>query len=314
VNISPKQTSFLFPGQGAQKLGMGHQLAERFAVAAKTFSDADEILQIPLSKIAWFGPEEELNDTLNTQPALFVHSIAALRVFQERYPSFKPAYVAGHSLGELTALVAAEAISFTDGLNLVRRRGELMKQAGEITPGGMAAILGLDIPTLEEICEIASTEEEHVQVANDNCPGQVVISGDIPALDRVFPLAQEVGAKRVVRLEVSIAAHSHRMKNAQDDFSKAISATTLSTPSINIIGNVNAAPLRSSADIELDLEAQLTSRVRWTESMQYLLEHKITHFIEMGPGEVLSGLLKRIDRKTIRFSLGEPEDFEKLEI
>ena len=304
--------AFFFPGQGSQSLGMGRALAETYEPARRIFQRADEILGFPLSRLMWEGPEEDLNDTVNTQPALFVHSIAALETLSAIRPGLQPDSVSGHSLGELTALVAAGALSFEDGLRLVRRRGELMKRAGERAPGGMAAILGLDIPALEAICADASAEGEPVQVANDNCPGQVVISGAKPALQRAMEAARAAGARRVVPLAVSIAAHSPLMASAQEEFRAALHATPIAAPKIPVWGNVSAAPLRSPEEILADLDAQLVSRVRWTETMQKMLEEGITHFVEIGNGAVLLGLLKRLDRSAKRFPLGEPKDFASL--
>ena len=312
--MKPKTTAFLFPGQGSQSVGMGQALAQQYPIARETFQQADEILGIPLTQLAWEGPEEKLNDTINTQPALMVHSIAALRVLEQQFPEFTPAFVAGHSMGELSALVAAKILPFEAALKLARRRGELMKQAGEISPGGMAAILGLDIPTLDEICALASDENEIVQVANDNCPGQVVISGAKPALERAMSLASEAGAKRVVPLAISIAAHSPLMTHAQEGFNQAVEAAPIQTATIPLIGNVTAKPLRGEAEIRADLQAQLRSRVRWTETIQFLQAQGIDTFVEIGNGEVLCGLVKRIDRQTQRFTLGSPEDFESLNL
>lgn len=312
--MQSEKTALLFPGQGSQSVGMGQELAQQFTVAKETFEQADEILGFPLSKLAWEGPAEELNDTINTQPALMVHSIAALRVFQRNFPEFKPAFVAGHSMGELSALVAAEILPFEEALRLARRRGELMKNADVIAPGGMAAILGLDIPTLDEICAQSSTENKIVQVANDNCPGQVVISGNKNALERAMQSSSEAGAKRVVSLPISIAAHSPLMAHAQADFNEAVNTAPIGKPTIPLIGNVTAQPLTTADQIRADLQAQLRSRVRWTESIQYLRAQGIENFIEIGSGEVLCGLVKRIDRKTKRIALGKPEDFEKLAI
>lgn len=306
----PAQSSaaYLFPGQGSQSVGMGKSLAETYPTAAQVFSAADAQLGFSLSSLAWRGPDTELNDTVNTQPALFVHSIAALRVYEELNPDVNPAYVAGHSMGELSALVAARALQFEDGLTLVRIRGELMKQAGDQNPGGMAAVLGLDIPALDEICAQASASDEIVQVANDNCPGQCVISGSIPALERAMDLAKEGGARRVVPLAVSIAAHSPLMAAAQDEFTKAVLEAPIADPSIPVVGNVNAAPMTTTGEIRADLVAQLRSRVRWTESIQLMQAQGIETVIEIGNGEVLSGLAKRIDRGLTRQHFGAPED------
>ena len=310
--MDAKTTAFLFPGQGSQTVGMGQALAKAYPIAQETFEEADSILGFPLSKLCWDGPKETLDDTINTQPAIFVHSVASLRVLQDQLPTFRSPFVAGHSLGELSALVAAEALPFRQALKLVRRRGELMKAAGENSPGGMAAILGLDISTVDKICTQSSMRPEIVQVANDNCPGQVVISGTIPALERAIASAQESGAKRVVRLAVSIAAHSPLMSHAQTDFNNAVAAAPIRQAKIEIIGNVNALPLSNADEIRADLQAQLNARVRWTESIQYMLGQGITTFIEVGNGNVLTSLVKRINRKTIRHTLGTPEDVEKI--
>jgi len=310
--LNPKKTAFVFPGQGSQSVGMGESLALRFRLARETFQQADEWLGFSLSRLAWQGPQDELNDTLNTQPALLVHSVAALRALEEVLPGFQPAFVAGHSMGELSALVAAGALSYRQTLSLVRRRGELMKWAGEISPGGMAAIMGLDISILERLCAQASSGDEVVQVANDNCPGQVVISGSKAALERALELAREAGARRVIPLNVSIAAHSPLMQPAQNDFNLAIAQATIADPLIPIVGNVNATPLTTAAEIRADLQAQLTSRVRWTESVQYMISQGIDTFVEVGNGTVLSGLIKRIHAEVRTLPLGNPEDFEKL--
>ena len=305
--------AYVFPGQGSQIVGMGKELCLSFTVAAEIFKQADDLLGFSLSKIAWEGPEERLNDTINTQPALFTHSIAVHQVIRSIYPDLQPAYVSGHSMGELSALVASGALSFLDGLKLVRIRGELMKNAGEKAPGGMAAVLGMEITQLEQLCSEASQGSEIVQVANDNCPGQVVISGSNIALDRVQPLLEAAGAKRVIRLAVSIAAHSPYMATVQADFNKTVASTPIASPLIPIIGNVTAKPLVEAGDIRQDLQNQLTHRVRWTESVQFLISHGISLFIELGSGSVLSGLVKRIDRKAVSFSLGSPDDFHHLQ-
>lgn len=302
----------MFPGQGSQAIGMGQELAAEFPLAAEIFEQADQKLGFPLSHIAWNGPQSQLDDTEITQPALLVHSIAALHVLQNMHPEIQPYAVAGHSMGELSALVAAGSLGFSEGLQLVRKRGELMKAAGEKSPGGMAAVLGLDIETLDHICASASQGAEIVQIANDNCPGQVVISGSDQALERAMQSAEEAGARRVIRLAVSIAAHSPLMEYAQDKFSSAVDAAQLSDPATPIIGNVNARPLRDVNQIQQDLRAQLNSRVQWTGSIRYLLSEGVATFIEIGSNSVLTGLLKRIDRSARGISLGSPQDFEKI--
>lgn len=319
----PASTAFVFPGQGSQKLGMGRELAAAYHAAKRVFEQADALLEAPLSRVCWEGPEEELNDTVNTQPALLVHSVAALTVFEDLFGQEfgeaklqatnrpKVAFVAGHSLGELSALVAAGALDFAGALRLVRRRGELMKSAGEQNPGGMAAILGLDIPTLDEICARASTGGEFVQVANDNCPGQVVISGHAEAVDRAMAAAKEAGAKRALPLAVSIAAHSPLMAPAQDEFAQAIAASAIVDPHIPIVGNVTAEPMANAEDIRADLQGQLTARVRWTESVLAMAAAGGRTFIELGSGNVLTRLLRRIDPELEGVALGAPGDFEK---
>jgi [acyl-carrier-protein] S-malonyltransferase len=305
-------TAFIFPGQGSQVVGMGHELAEDYPAARQVFTRADEIMGFALSRLAWEGPEAELNDTLNTQPALLVHSVAVLAVLQERFPGFQPAFVAGHSMGELSALVACGALPYESALRLARRRGELMRQAGEVSPGGMAAVLGADIPTLERICAEASASGEVVQVANDNCPGQVVISGARPALERAIQLAQQAGIRKVRPLAVSIAAHSPLMTHAQADFNQAVLQAGIVDPLIPLVGNVTALPLTTAAEIRSDLQAQLTSRVRWTESIQEMAARGVTTFIELGSGSVLTGLIKRIDEQAQGISISNPADFTKL--
>jgi [acyl-carrier-protein] S-malonyltransferase len=224
-----------------------------------------------------------------------------------------PASVAGHSLGELSALTASGALSFSDGLRLVRRRGELMKRAGELNPGGMAAILGVDIPTLDKVCAEASRADEIVQVANDNCPGQVVISGHKSALERAMAGAKAAGAKRALPLQVSIAAHSPLMASIQEDWNAAVDACTIDSPQIPVIGNVHARSMLTPEELGADIKAQMQSRVRWTESVQRMLTNGIQAYVEAGSGEVLLGMIKRIEPATVRIPLGHPKDFVALQ-
>lgn len=307
-----EEIAFLFPGQGSQSVGMGYLLADEFKLAQETFQEADNLLGYSLSSLAWEGPKEQLDDTINTQPALFVHSIAVLRVIQDLHPNLLPTFVAGHSMGELSALVAAGSLKFEEGLSLVRTRGELMRQAGELSPGGMAAILGLDIDSLEKICATASEGDEIVQIANDNCPGQVVISGAADALERAMNGAKEAGARKVVPLAVSIAAHSPLMVHAQASFNQAVNSVHFTDPVTPIIGNVSASPLKNAIEIVEDLQAQLNSRVRWTETIQLMRSEGVSTFLEIGNNSVLAGLLKRIDRDARGLSIGDPSDFDKL--
>ena len=312
MKLDPKTTAFVFPGQGSQTVEMGKDLASEYPQAKQTFEEADDILGFQLSHLMWEGPEEELNDTINTQPALYLHSVAAQRIFSHLYPDFKPASVAGHSLGELSALSAAGALSFADGLRLVRKRGELMKRAGEIAPGGMAAILALDIPTLEKVCADASTVDEIVQVANDNCPGQVVISGAKAAVERAIAGAKAAGAKRGIPLAVSIAAHSPLMASIQDEWNEAVDACDMLEPEIPVIGNVHARPMTSAGELRDDIKAQMDSRVRWTESVRDMLKSGTQAFVEVGSGSVLIGLIRRIDSSVTGYPLGTLGDFSNL--
>jgi len=314
MKLNSTTTAFVFPGQGSQAVGIGRDLASAYDIARETFDEADSILHSQLSKLMWEGPETELNDTINTQPALFVHSMASFRVFSHLYPDFQPAALAGHSLGELSALAASGALSFESGLRLVRKRGELMKEAGEQNPGSMAAVLNLDIPALEKVCAEASRENETVQVANDNCPGQVVISGAKTAVERAMQAAKAAGAKRAIPLAVSIAAHSKLMASIQDEWNKAVNGAMKNDAKIQVIGNVVAMPIQSVAELRSDVQSQLQSRVRWTESVQLLIGQGITTFVEVGTGSVLLGLIKRISPSISGQTLGNPQDFEAIAI
>lgn len=291
------KTAFVFPGQGSQEVGMGKGMAEQYPEAAALFAQADAALGFSLSSLCFNGPENELNDTINTQPALYVCGLATLHALQAECAEARPALIAGHSLGEFTALAAAGALSFEDGLRLVRERGRLMKQADEQSPGAMAALLGLDASEVREICARAAQETGGVLVlANDNCPGQIVISGDDATLDVGLNLAKEAGVKRAVRLPISIAAHSPLMEPASHQFRQTLDKTEFHPPSVPVYANLSATPLEDVNAIRGELGAQLTGGVRWTESIQAMTAAGVETFVELGPKDVLTGLLKRIDR------------------
>jgi len=297
-------TAFLFPGQGSQAVGMGADFAREFPTAAQVFEQADDLLGFKLSALCFAGPADALDDTINTQPALYVSSIAMWRVLQQEYPQITPSYLAGHSLGEFTALTAAGALDFADGVRLVRERGRLMKAAGEAAPGAMAALLGVDLAAAEKITEAARNEtSKPLVVANDNCPGQIVISGDVAALDYALGIASDHGARKAVRLAVSIAAHSPLMAPAADAFQALLTETTLQVPQTPVMANATAQPMPDVDVMRAALARQLTSAVRWNESLQAMRAAGVTRFIEIGSGDVLTGMVKRVDRKAGRVAV-----------
>jgi len=297
--------ALVFPGQGSQEVGMGADLAAEFPAARATFEQADALLGFALSALCFHGPEETLTDTLNTQPALYVMGVALLRVLEaELGAPVRPAAAAGHSLGELTALTTAGALPFEDGLRLVRERGRLMSEASRRSPGAMAAVLGLDADAVRALCaEVSAQTGQALVLANDNCPGQLVISGEKGAVEAALPLAAARGAKKVVPLAVSVASHSPLMRAITAGFQQALDATPFAAPTIPVIGNVNAAPLHTVDEIRAELGAQLTSTVRWTESVQAMRARGVETFVELGPKDVLTGLIKRIDRAAGRVNL-----------
>jgi len=290
---------------------MGQELARADPSARVVFQEADDILGLPLSRLCWEGPAEELNDTAITQPALLTHSVAVLRALEARHPGLKPSIAAGHSLGEFSALVSAGALDFASALRLVRERGRLMKEAGERSPGGMAAILGLEVETVDQVCrQVESKTGQVVQVANDNCPGQTVISGHEQALTAAMQRLTASGAKRAIRLAVSIAAHSALMSPAAEAFAEVVDGAPIRDALLRIVGNVAAGILRSAAEIRADLKAQLTSRVRWTESVRHILAAGADTFAEVGTGDVLIGLIRRIDRAPALVALDSPSSLD----
>ncbi|MBA3533540.1 MAG: ACP S-malonyltransferase [Ardenticatenales bacterium] len=297
------EVAWLFPGQGAQEVGMGRALAEAHPLARQTFEEADDLLGESLSKVMFEGPKALLDDTINTQPALYVHSVALVRVAQAEGLLPDAGWAAGHSLGEYSAFTAMGALPFDSGLRLVRERGRLMKEAGTLMPGGMAAIISLDDTVVAQLCAEASAPGEAVQVANFNCPGQVVISGASEAVARASEAARAAGARKVQLLDVSIAAHSPLMEHAQQEFARLVAEIPLQNPAVPIIANVTVQPLRTPAEMREEMVAQLTGSVRWSDSMSYLVAQGVTTFIEIGSGAVLSGLMKRIERASIRHNV-----------
>ncbi len=298
-------TAYLFPGQGSQYVGMGRALCDRSPSARQVFAQADSILGVALSDLCFNGPASELNDTINTQPAILATSVAALRALAEGWDE-SPSFVAGHSMGEFSALVAAGALSLEDALRLVRERGRLMKQAGERQPGGMAALIGLDRDTVEAICETAHRQSgQYVGIANDNCPGQLVISGAVTALALATELAREKGAKRVIRLAVSIAAHSPLMEESADLFRQELNTAPFRPPDCSFVANATARPVIEPDSIREALGRQLTSPVLWTQSIGWMIEKGMTRAVEVGPGSVLAGLVRRIDRGVERTNVEE---------
>jgi [acyl-carrier-protein] S-malonyltransferase len=287
---------------------MAQELAGASPAAQRIVDEADRTLGFPLSELMFSGPAETLEDTINAQPAILTASIAALEAVKERFAeqgaSLAPTMVAGHSLGEFSALVAAGVLDFPSAVSLVRERGRLMKEAGSERPGGMAAVLGLDDDTLAAVCADAS-DTGIVVVANANCPGQTVISGDVAALERVMELAKERGAKRIARLGVSIASHSPLMASASAQFADLVNRTPMQDPAVHVYANISAAPMTTSAEVRAELSKQIESPVNWTGSIRAMVAAGATSFLELGPGNVLAGLIKRIDREARTLSVAD---------
>ena len=288
--------AYVFPGQGAQFSGMGADLYEKYPQAKEMFDKADEILGFQISKIMFSGTDEELRQTKVTQPAVFLHSVVLAKVLGD---NFKPDMVAGHSLGEFSALVAAGAMNFEDGLRLVSKRALAMQKACKAVPSTMAAVLALPDEKVEEIC--AATEGVVVP-ANYNCPGQLVISGEIPAVDAACEAAKAAGAKRALRLPVGGAFHSPLMEPAREELAKAIAETPFSKPVCPVYQNVSTTAVTDPEEIKKNLIAQLTAPVKWTQSVRNMVADGATAFVEVGPGKVLQGLVKKIEPSVEAYS------------
>jgi [acyl-carrier-protein] S-malonyltransferase len=299
--------AFVFPGQGSQQVGMGRALASAFAESREVFAEADAALGMPLSGLCFEGPEAELQLTANTQPAILATSVAALRPLVAR--GARPDWVAGHSLGEWTALVAAGSLSLADALRTVRRRGQYMQEAVPVGTGAMAAILGLDLAAIEAACREAA-EGEVVSPANVNSPGQVVIAGHAAAVERASALCRTRGAKRAVPLPVSAPFHCALMQPAQDRLAPEVAALPFGDPAPPLVNNVDAEVVREAAACRAGLVRQVSGTVRWQESVERLVREGVTTFVELGPGTVLSGLVRKIAKGARVLNVGTPESLE----
>jgi [acyl-carrier-protein] S-malonyltransferase len=291
--MSVSSIAFLFPGQGSQSVGMGKDLYDHYALARAVFDEADEALGFELSQLCFEGPEDQLKLTENTQPAILAVSVAAWRVLNEK--GVKPAFTAGHSLGEYSAHVAAGTISFADAVRTVRNRGKYMQEAVPVGTGAMAAILGLGLDAVGEVCA-AAAQGQICEPANINSLEQIVISGDAAAVERGVKIGQERGAKRAVILPVSAPFHCSLMKPAEERLAGDLEKLAFSAPRVPVICNVYARPVEEAETAREALVRQVTSSVRWSESIQWLIQHDVQTFVEVGPGKVLCGLVRQIDR------------------
>ncbi len=299
--------AFVFPGQGSQRVGMGRAMADAYPAAREVFAAADDALGEPLSRLCWDGPEDRLALTEHTQPAILTASVAAYRALESEGLTRSAAFMAGHSLGEYSAYVAAGTLAFADAVRVVRRRGQLMQEAVPVGAGAMAAILGLDADVVARACEETASGEV-VAPANLNGPGQVVIAGARAAVERASARARELGARRVVPLAVSAPFHCALMTPAQDRLAPELARLPAAAPRVPVIANVDAAPKRDAAAAIDGLVRQVSAAVRWEEVVRRLASEGVTAYVEVGPGTVLSGLIRKIDRGATLINIGAPED------
>jgi len=307
--MSVQDVSYIFPGQGAQYVGMGKELYEAYPESKEVFDKANQFLKFDLTKLCFEGPKEELTSTENSQVAILVHSIAALRALESNPAAqFDPKFALGLSLGEYSALIASGSLSFEDGVKLVRKRGQFMQKASEKNPGKMACIVGMELGELEKLCNGFGCE-----VANLNCPGQVVISGSSSAVELTASTAKEKGAKRAIMLEVSGAFHSSLMDYANEKLEKEIESVTFNPPKYPVICNVTAKPTQDPEEIKKNLVTQVNTRTLFSDSIRYVASQGIKTYLEIGPGSVLKGLLRRIDKSLTVINLEKPADFAVLQ-
>ena len=304
--------AFVFPGQGAQKVGMAKDVYDALPQAAQLFKTADEVLGFSISDLAFEGPEEQLKQTANTQPALLTASIALFEALKSK--NITPDYVAGHSLGEYSALVAANALDFEQAVAVVRARGQYMEQAVPSGQGAMAAVLGAEREPLATLCAEISATGHAVELANVNCPGQIVVSGSVEGVNAVAARVKEIGGKRAIMLEVSGPFHSSLMKSAADQLSERLESVSFRDATVPVVANVTAKTVTQGSDIQALLVEQVYSPVLWEDSVRFLIHEGVDTFIEIGPGNVLTGLIKKIDKNVRLINISSLESIEALQV